>query len=97
MGNITASIDLKKIDQKLCIKGDKGTYANISIIPNKDGEDQYGNTHMIVQTVPKSLRKDKDQRGPIIGNGKLWEDRNRSAESDGGSQAEDDDDGDIPF
>lgn len=95
MPNISASIDLKKVDQSICIKGEKGTYANISVIPNKNGEDQYGNTHMIVQTVPKSLRKSEDQRGPIIGNGKEWGASNQSAGS-GGSHSDDAED-DIPF
>lgn len=47
----------------------KGKYFNFSTLSNKNGVDQWGNTHMVTQDVTKEERL-AGKRGPILGNGK---------------------------
>jgi len=49
--------------------GAKGVYLNLDMRENKDGEDQYGNTHMITISPTKEQREAKE-RTPIVGNAK---------------------------
>lgn len=80
---IRLKIDVTKIDKrhffhgkkkKVVIDGrevEKGAiYLDCTVYPNRDGEDQYGNTHFIGQDVSKEARERKE-RGPIIGNAKV--------------------------
>ena len=67
---IRAKIDVLKIDKSALYRGKKGTYLDIAIMPNKDGEDQYGNSHYITQDIGKE-RRDRGERGAILGNGEL--------------------------
>lgn len=87
-------------------------YLNLEAVANKDGKDQYGNTHFIVEPTTKEERED-GLKLPIIGNGKTYEpkghrqerrpdqgfDRGARPGSDqaGGSLDGDDDSSDIPF
>jgi hypothetical protein len=83
-----------------------GVYLNLDMRENRDGEDQYGNTHMLTISPTKEQRENKE-RTPIVGNAKtiVFESRNQpqSAAKSGGqrhdpmSRAADDDDSDIPF
>ena len=79
MNIINLSIDVKKLDKRFFIQGktkDDGTtplYVNLSLIPNKDGTDQYGNCCFVVQGTDKATRESMQasgQRMPILGNGK---------------------------
>ena len=66
---IILKIDVTKIDKKRLFVGAKGTYLELVVMENRDGEDQYGNTHMVVQGVTNEERE-KGVKGPILGNGK---------------------------
>jgi len=46
-------------------------YLNLEAISNRDGEDQYGNTHFVCEPVTKDERQN-GVKLPIIGNGKEW-------------------------
>lgn len=65
----TARLNLDLIDQDEVFKGRKGNYIDIAILENKEGEDQYGFHGMIVQSISRE-RRDKGDRGPILGNWK---------------------------
>jgi hypothetical protein len=72
---IQASIDLSKIDKNWLVKGEKtnGIYANLTIIYNEKS-DKYGQNGFIIQKVPKEIYEaNKEARGPIIGNIKVFE------------------------
>lgn len=44
-----------------------GIYLNVDIIEGKNGEDQYGNTHMIALDIGKD-RRSAGEKGAILGN-----------------------------
>ena len=67
--NIKIKIDVSKIDKTALYKGAKGTYLNLVIWENRDGEDQYGNHYRVDQDLPKEMR-DAGKKGAILGNGK---------------------------
>lgn len=62
-------IDVQKIEKDRLYKGKKGTYLDAVLLENRNGPDQYGNTHMIIQSVSQEERA-KGIKGPIIGNAK---------------------------
>lgn len=64
---IIAKIDVTKIDKAHIFKGQKGTYLDLVLIPNKDGVDQYGNDGFVSQGVSKEARE-KGTKGTIVGN-----------------------------
>ena len=64
---ILAKIDATKIDKAHLFKGQKGTYLDLVLIPNRNGVDQYGNDGMVTQGITKEAR-DKGENGPILGN-----------------------------
>lgn len=64
---IIAKIDVTKLDKTRFVKGKKGIYADLVLMPNRDGVDQYGNDGMIVQGVGKEARE-KGEKGAIVGN-----------------------------
>ena len=64
---IKLKVDVKKIAKEHLFTGAKGTYLDLALIENKDGEDQYGNAGFIVQEVTKEQRE-AGVKGPIIGN-----------------------------
>jgi len=66
MKPITVKLDVTKIDKTALFKGKSGTYLDLAIWPNKDGV-RYGQTHYVVQQLSKE-RRDKGERGPIVGN-----------------------------
>ena len=61
-------INVEKIDKQYLFKGEKGTYLDLVLFESKT--QQYGDTHMVVQSIPKEER-DKGERGPIVGNATL--------------------------
>ena len=67
---IVIKIDVTKIDKLRLFPGKNGAkYLDLALIENKNGEDQYGNTHMVVQSVSKEEREN-GIKGPILGNAK---------------------------
>ena len=69
MSIINMSINLDKIDKSKIIAGKKGKYLNLTVGANRDGEDQYGNTHYIFQSQAKEEREAKNEKN-YLGNGK---------------------------
>lgn len=66
---INFSINLDKIDKSKIITGKKGKYLNLTLGSNRDGEDQYGNTHYVYQSQTKEEREAKNDK-VYLGNGK---------------------------
>lgn len=66
---IRIKLDLSKLDDSAIFRGKKGDYADLCIVENRDGTDQYGNDGFISQDVPKE-RREAGEKGPIVGNWK---------------------------
>ncbi len=64
---IKLKLDVTKIDKAHLYRGAKGTYLDAVAWPRKDGPDEYGNSHFIVQDLPRAAR-DAGAKGAIIGN-----------------------------
>lgn len=62
---ITASINLKKVNQDLLIPGEKGKYLNLTIWVN-DAPDQFGNDVSVEQRTEKGAEK------IYLGNGRSY-------------------------
>lgn len=61
-------ISVDKILKEHLYKGEKGTYADLTVFVSEEA-DQYGNNGMIVQDLPKTFRDaNPDVKGPILGN-----------------------------
>lgn len=70
--NLNIKIDLRKIEKQHLFEGKNGAlYLDLTVWENRDGPGKYGDTHMVVQSLPKELR-DQGQKGPILGNGKTF-------------------------
>lgn len=70
---ITASICVDKIPREAIKKGNDGKrYISIVIAENRDGANQYGNTHYIYMSQSKEERDAKAER-IYIGNGKAYQ------------------------
>jgi len=91
---INLSINLDKIDKSKIITGKKGKYLNLTVGGNRDGEDQYGNTHYIFQSQSKEEREGKTEKN-YLGNGKefVFNDEPATATATSSSSNEDD----LPF
>jgi hypothetical protein len=81
---------------------------SLDIVPNKDGKDEYGNTHWIKESTTKIERESADPPNlPFLGNAREYEPGGQrtarpaggvAVTRDGGSEfAEGMDDDDIPF
>jgi len=68
---ISASIDVSKIDKTKLIKGEKGTYLNITTFVNLDEKDQYDNNGMVTQSTTQEERE-SGTRGVILGNTRVF-------------------------
>tara|TARA_R110000823_G_scaffold286808_1_gene405119 strand:- start:1170 stop:1469 length:300 start_codon:yes stop_codon:yes gene_type:complete len=68
---ISASIDVSKIDKTKLIKGEKGTYLNITTFVNLDEKDQYDNNGMVTQSTTKEEREG-GVMGTILGNTRVF-------------------------
>lgn len=81
---LTGLINLSKIPKELIVKTKKGESAIfVSVVPNKDGVDQYGNTHSI-------QLYDKENRKPIyLGNLKTEEFGKKGGMPDGVTPSDD--------
>lgn len=67
---IRGKIDVTKILEDRLFNGKKGIYLDIVIWPNKNGPGEYGDTHVIKQSLSKEAREAGEQE-PIIGNCKF--------------------------
>lgn len=79
-------IDVTKIDKTAIFQGQKGKYIDLTIMLN-DEPDRFGNTAFVTQDIGKE-RRNKGERGPIVGNGKSV---GESAESKPKPHEDDDD------
>ena len=73
MDPLSIKIDVTKIDKAALFKGQKGTYLTLTVWPNKDGEDQYGNHASVKQDLGKDRR---DEKAPFIGNARIIQRKN---------------------
>lgn len=73
MDPLSIKIDVTKIDKDALYKGAKGTYLTLTVWPNKDGEDQYGNHASVKQDLGKERR---DEKAPFIGNARIIQRKN---------------------
>lgn len=71
---IKIKINYTRIVQSALYDGKNGQYLDLVAWPNKNGPDQYGNTHMVCQELPREARE-AGERGPILGNLRLPEDQ----------------------
>ena len=69
---IKIKINYTRIVQSALYDGKHGQYLDLVAWPNKNGPDQYGNTHMVCQELPREARE-SGERGPILGNLRLPE------------------------
>ena len=88
---INIKIDVTKLDKDKFYKGEKGTYANLTIAENKDGESQYGDTHYVFESQYKEERDAKTPKN-YLGNGKEF-----VFGSNGATQTTETVDDDLPF
>lgn len=79
-------------------------YLNLEAVANKDGKDQYGNTHFIVEPTTREEREG-GLKLPTIGKGRVYEpkstqprqERKETGNAGQQEQAWNDEAGDIPF
>lgn len=71
---IKIKLDVKKIEKRHLFQGAKGTYLDLVLVENKDGEDQYGNAGFVAQEVSKEAR-DNGEKGQILGNYRIIQKR----------------------
>lgn len=101
---IKIKINVTKIQKEHLYRAKSGAiYLNCAVFPNQDGRGDYGDTHFIVQEMPREAREAGTAR-PIIGNMSVPEDE--AAPPSRGNQAQpqtpppsakDMSDEDIPF
>lgn len=99
MPNIRIKVDVTKILKEHIFVGAKGKYIDITLIENRDGEDQYGNHYMAVQDLPKEVRE-SGVKNPILGNAKIMKPKAApvsSAPAAAPASKALDDDLDVPF
>lgn len=66
---INLKIDVTKLNKEKFYHGEKGTYANLVVAENKDGESQYGDTHYVYEQQSQEERLAKTNKN-YVGNGK---------------------------
>jgi hypothetical protein len=99
----TIKINVTKIDKSALFDGKNGKYLDLVLFENKDGVDSYGNHGFVTQDIGKE-RRERGERGPILGNWKHVggtipakpQDAHNAAKSNG-YQPQADKDDDIPF
>lgn len=97
---IKVRIDVTKLNKEYFYKGEKGVYADVTILFNEK-KDQYDCNGMVVQDVPKPVRDaNPDIKGNSLGNCRTFgkEINKEAIPQDGGytPTAKNDDD-DLPF
>lgn len=96
---VAVKIDVTKIDKALLYKNEKGAYLNATMFIDADTPDKYGNHGMVTQDVSKEA-KDAGEKGPILGNVKIFwkgDTPSRSKPVSKPATKGDDFDDDIPF
>jgi hypothetical protein len=73
MDPLSIKIDVTKIDKEALYRGAKGTYLTLTVWPNKEGRNQYGDDAIVKQDLGKDRR---DEKPEIIGNARIIERRN---------------------
>jgi hypothetical protein len=68
MDPLSIKIDVTKIDKAALYKGAKGTYLTLTVWPNKEGRNQYGDDAIVKQDLGKDRR---DEQPEIIGNARI--------------------------
>lgn len=64
---IKIKINVSRILKEHLYSGKNGKYLDLVAWPNKNGTGQYGDTHFVVQDIPREAR-DQGVKGPILGN-----------------------------
>jgi len=93
---ITAKIDVTKILKDELYKGQKGTYLDLVLFENKNGEDANGNHGIIKQSLSKATREAGKVEAPILGNYKQKDFQPKAAPAARPVAAPEADD-DLPF
>lgn len=95
---IKVRLDVTKLNKEYFFKGEKGTYADVTVLFNEKA-DQYGSNGMVVQDVPKQVRdKDNSIKGNILGNCKVFlKSVNTEAIPKDTGHIKSNDDDDLPF
>jgi len=97
---IKVRIDVTKLNKEYFFKGEKGTYADVTILFNEK-KDQYDCNGMVVQDVPKPVRDaNPDIKGNILGNCRVFgKEINKEAipKDTGYTPTSKNDDDDLPF
>ncbi len=76
---VGVKIDVTKINKEFLFKSDKGAYLNTTVFIDVDTPDKFGNHGMVTQDVPREA-KSNFERGPILGNAKIfWRDSGDTA------------------
>ena len=88
---INVKVDVTKLDKSKFFVGKKGTYANITVAENMDGESEYGDTHYVFESQSKEERDAKTPK-TYLGNGKEF-----VFNSNGVNQTTETVDDDLPF
>ena len=73
MDPLSIKINMEQIDDSALFKGKKGTYLTLTVWPNKEGRNQYGDDAIVKQDLGKDRR---DEKPEIIGNARIIERRN---------------------
>jgi len=92
---ITAKINCSRILKEHLFEGKNGKYLDLVIWENKNGPDQYGNTHTICQSISKEARE-AGEKGPILGNMRM-ETQQPTQAVDASRNNEPTDDDQVPF
>lgn len=77
---IAIKLNCSKLEKERLFKGKQGSYADLVLMENRDGTDDYGNDGFVVQSVSKAER-DAGVRGPIVGNWKRIGERGATPQS----------------
>lgn len=64
---IKIKINVTKVLKEYIFEGKSGKYLNLVAWPNKSGTGQYGDTHFVVQDIPRDVRE-SGMKSPIVGN-----------------------------
>lgn len=66
---IIIKLNLSKIPREAIFQGEKGKYLDLIVSENRDGDDQYGNSHSVSVSQTKEQRERQEKR-VYVGNGK---------------------------
>jgi hypothetical protein len=98
---IRVKINVSKIVKEALFDGKSGKLLDITLLPNRNGTDKYGNDFMVVQDLGKDARL-RGEKGPILGNaqfvgGSAQRQPPASQSEPVGTPAPEGSDSDVPF